>query len=148
MGFSVLFSLVKHKFTQKSESSTIINPPPHSIFNDEIEVINGKIVVYKRVSKDFKTQENTKNETVWTIGSILTVPNWNTEQECGEGKFHACSRTYFCDEFRSTAGDIYIAIEVNKDDCHEFKNPQYPHKIAFKTGKVLYICDKNGEEIK
>jgi hypothetical protein len=50
------------------------------------------VTLYKKVSKDFKTQENTKNETLWIIGSTLEHPAWNPNNgECGEGKFHACS---------------------------------------------------------
>jgi hypothetical protein len=107
------------------------------------------VVLYKKVSKDFKTQENTKNETTWTIGTSLTVPNWNPSSECGEGKFHACSRPYFCDEFRNNKGDRYIAVSIKLEDLHEWKDsPQYPHKIGFKTGTVLYECDNLGKEIK
>src|SRR5258708_6162239 len=69
-----------------------------------------KVVLYKRVSKDFKTQEGTKNETLWAVESKVTHPDWKpTSGECGEGKFHACSRPYFCDEFRHATGDRYIA---------------------------------------
>ncbi|HTJ77681.1 MAG TPA: hypothetical protein VL357_01675, partial [Rariglobus sp.] len=76
-------------------------------------------------------------------------PEWRPDgEECGEGKFHACSRTYFCDEFRSTAGDRYVAIEVKVSDLHAWTAPQYPHKIAFKAGRVLFECDKFGKEVK
>jgi hypothetical protein len=72
-------------------------------------------------------------------------PKWDpTSQECGEGKFHACSRTFFCDEFRSERGDRYVAIEVAVADLHAWKNPTYPHKIAFRTGRVLHECDRYG----
>jgi len=55
---------------------------------------------------------------------------------------------YFGDEFRSNAGDKYIAIEVPIKDTFEWTdNPQYPHKIAFRTGKVLFECDKKGNKI-
>jgi hypothetical protein len=107
------------------------------------------VTLYKRVSKDFKTQEHTANETTWTIGSTLTVPNWNTERECGPGRFHACSRPYFCDEFRSHPEDRYIAVSIKLEDLYEWKdNPEYPHKIAFKEGTVLYECDRFGKELK
>jgi hypothetical protein len=108
-----------------------------------------EVVLYKKVSKDFKTQENTENETTWTIGTNLTHPKWSPEnEECGEGKFHACSRPYFCDEFRSNKGDRYIAISVNVADLHEWKTSiQYPHKIAVRKAKVLYECDKHGKQI-
>ena len=106
------------------------------------------IVLFKRVSKDFQTQEETANETTWTIGTTLTIPKWDKSRECGEGKFHACSRPYFCDEFRSKQGDRYIAVSIKLEDLHEWKdNPEYPHKIAFREGTVLYECDKHGKEI-
>ena len=107
------------------------------------------VTLYKRVSKDFKTQEGTENETLWTVGSVLTHPAWNPKNsECSGGKFHACSRPYFCDEFRNTRDDRYIAVSIELKDLYEWKeSPQYPHKIAFKTGKVLYECDKFGKKI-
>ena len=107
------------------------------------------VTLYKRVSKDFKTQEGTSNETTWIIGTTLTVPKWNTDSECGPGRFHACSRPYFCDDFRNKQGDRYIALSIKLEDLHEWKDsPSYPHKIAFKTGTVLYECDKHGKELK
>jgi hypothetical protein len=106
-----------------------------------------KVVLYKRVSANFKTQDGTPNDTTWTVGSTLTVPRWDTNSECGPGKFHACSRPYFCDEFRSKHGDRYIAIEIALDDLHEWKaKPEYPHKIAFRSGTVLYECDRFGNK--
>ena len=108
------------------------------------------VTLYKKVSKDFKTQENIKNETLWIIGSTLEHPAWNPNNgECGEGKFHACSRPYFCDEFRNNKGDRYIAISINSEDLHEWTgNVSYPYKIAFRKGTVLYECDRFGKELK
>ena len=108
------------------------------------------VTLYKKVSKDFKTQENTPNETLWEIGSTINHTKWDpSQQECGKGKFHACSRPYFCDDFRNLPGDRYIAIEIKKEDLYEWKeNPQYPHKIGFKAGKVLYECNRFGKQIK
>ena len=108
-----------------------------------------KVVLYKRVSKDFKTQEGMKNETLWALDSKVTHPDWKpTSGECGEGKFHACSRPYFCDEFRHAQGDRYIAIEIKSKDLHEWKDsPEYPHKIGFREGKVLYECDRMGRRL-
>lgn len=34
----------------------------------------GKVILYKRVSKDFKTQEDAQNETEWEVGKTLTHP--------------------------------------------------------------------------
>jgi hypothetical protein len=108
------------------------------------------VTLYKKVSKDFKTQEGTENETLWPIGATVEHPSWNPKNaECGGGKFHACSRPYFCDEFRNKPGDRYIAVSIKLEDLYEWKeNPDYPHKIAFRAGTVLYECDKHGKEIK
>ena len=108
------------------------------------------VILYKRVSRDWKTQENTANETLWLVGSHVTHPKWNPKNaECGEGKFHACSRPYFCSEFRNKPGDRYVAVSIKLEDLHEWtENPQYKYKIAFREGIVLYECDKWGKEIK
>ena len=109
----------------------------------------GKVILYKRVSKDFLTQEGSQNESRWTIGTTMALNEWNpTASECGPGKFHACSHAYFCDEFRNKAGDRYIAVEVAIKDIHLWtEDPQYPHKLSFRRGKVLYECDMYGERI-
>jgi hypothetical protein len=109
-----------------------------------------KIVLYKKVSKDWQTQENTKNETLWKVGTVVEHQNYNPKDaECGEGKFHACSKPYFCDEFRNEPGDRYVALEVVLKDTYEWKkNPTYPHKIGFRKCKVLFECDKFGEKLK
>ena len=107
------------------------------------------LILFKRVSVDFKTQEGTSDETVWNIGSMVEHANWTPkDKECGAGKFHACSRPFFCNEFRSAVGDRYIAIKVNIKDLHAWtsKDAQYPHKIAFRKGKILYECDKFGKK--
>lgn len=112
-----------------------------------IEIKDNKIIIYKRVSSEFKTQEGTKNETLWEIGSTVTHPKWHPEgSECGGGKFHGVAKPYIADEFRNVIGDKYIAIEVNVSDLYEYKNASYPHKIAFREGKVLYECDRYGNE--
>ena len=104
----------------------------------KIKVSRNKIYLYKRVSHDFKTQEGTKNETLWKVGSTLIHPNWNpTGKECGEGKFHACAKPHWCNAFRSKKDDKFIKIEVNVKDLHEWKNGDYPQKIAFRKGKVI-----------
>jgi hypothetical protein len=107
------------------------------------------ITLYKKVSKDYKTQEGTKNETLWAIGSTVTHSAWSpTNGECGGGKFHACSRPYFCDEFRNKPGDRYIAVSIKLEDLYEWKdNPGYPHKIGFRMGTVMYECGRFGKEI-
>ncbi len=107
------------------------------------------VILYKRVSKDYKTQEDTENETLWAIGSHVTHPKWNPEnEECGEGKFHACSRPYFCNEFRNKPGDRYVAVSIKLEDLHEWTNNiKYPYKIAFREADVLYECDKLGKKV-
>ncbi len=109
-------------------------------------------ILFKRVSNDFKTQEGCSWETKWDIGEQLKHPNWNpTNGECSSGKFHACPRPYFCDEFRSKKDDKYIAIKIHIDDMFDWgqhsEDVSYPHKIAFRKGKVLYKCDKFGNKI-
>ena len=101
------------------------------------------------MSSDLKTQEGTVNETVWEIGKTLSHVSWSPKvSECGEGKFHACSRPYFCDEFRFNKDDKYVAIRVKVKDLHAWQgNTQYPHKIAFRAGTVLYQCDKFGNKL-
>ena len=150
-GFAVAFiaATLDVKIEKKSEHCHIQVTKNLGWFERNAVEQTPVVVLYKKVSKDFKTQENTANETTWTIGTTLTVPTWNTVRECGEGKFHACSRPYFCDEFRTKPGDRYIAVSIKMEDLHEWKdNPEYPHKIAFKTGTVLYECDKFGKELK
>lgn len=107
----------------------------------------GSVILYKRVSAQYKTQEDTPNETTWTPGAVVTHPAWNPgEKECGPGKFHACSRPYFCDEFRSESDDIYIAVRIAVQDLYAWDGGEYPHKIAFRSGEVLYRVDRWGEK--
>ena len=142
---------LKAKITKKSKTAYIHEVEfVNDFFEREgIDIKKGKVILFKKVSNDFKTQENSKNETLWEVGSTVTHKDWKPESgECGEGKFHACSRPYFCDEFRSNKGDKYIAIEVTVKDTHQWKNPDYPHKIAFRECKVLHECDRMGKEMK
>ncbi len=146
--FSVCWKLAKGKITKESDNATIITPKYTNWFDTNGIEKTKAVTLYKRVSKDFKTQEGTPNETLWSIGSTLEHPNWNPkDDECGEGKYHACSRPFFCDEFRSEKDDKYIALEVALADTYEWKNPSYPHKIAFRKGTVLYQCNKMGNKI-
>ena len=150
-GFSVAFKNIKLKckIQVKSKTAIIQNIIDRDFF-DKHGIKKAKtITLYKKVSKDYKTQENTKNETLWAIGSTVNHPSWNPSgQECGEGKFHACATPYFCDEFRSNMDDHYIAIQINMSDIFEWKdNLTYPHKIAFRKCKVLYECDRFGDKI-
>ncbi len=142
-------SLIKH-----SKTCTVIEPQKSEgldgwLEDHAIKPNSGKVTVYKRVSKEFKTQEGTPNETLWKPGSTVSHPSWNPKDaECGEGKFHACATTYFCDEFRSERDDRYVAIEVKTKDIHVWKEPSYPHKIAFREGKVLHELNRRGEVVK
>jgi hypothetical protein len=147
--FAVCIALAKGKITKKAKTATIIR----AAFREGVpgwldqQGIGEKktVVLFKKVSADFKTQENTPNQTDWTIGRTVNHPAWNpTAQECGPGKFHGCSQAYFCDEFRFGEGDRYIAIEIAKKDLYAWPNPGYPNKIAFRSGKVLYECDRYG----
>ena len=151
-GFSVVFIPFDLKFKFKFEKSCLVQkfkPLPY-LEREGIETEKGHVVLFKRVSTDYKTQEGTDHETLWTIGSTVTHPAWDPESgECGAGKFHACSRPYFCDEFRKNlSGDRYVAVKIKTKDLHEWENGSYPHKIAFREGTVLYECDKNGKEVK
>ena len=146
--FSACWKLAKGKVNRKSKTAIIIEPKPSDWFDANGIEKKPKIVLYKRVSRDLKTQEGTENETLWSIGATLQHSKWEPEkQEFGEGKFHACSRPYFTDEFRSEKGDRYIAIEVARKDTYEWPNPSYPHKIAFRKGTVLYEVDRFGKKL-
>ena len=118
---------------------------------NRLEVKDDKVILYKKVSKDFLTQEGNDYETRWKIGStlILTHPDWDPKKnECGPGKFHACARPFWCDHFRNRKSDRYIAVEVDVKDLHEWeKVPAFPQKIAFRCGKVLYECDRYGNKV-
>ena len=113
-----------------------------------VEVTEGEVVLFKKVSSDFKTQEGTVNETEWKIGTTVTHKDWNTTlNECGKGKFHACSRPYFCDDFRNAPLDKYVAVQIKIEDLYEWPNATHPHKIAFREGTVLHECDKFGRKV-
>jgi hypothetical protein len=146
--FAVCWQIGKGKIKKNAKTATIIKPKPTDWFDANAVEKTKTIILYKRVSTDFKTQEGTSNETLWAVGSTVEHPHWEPKSgECGPGKFHACSRTYFCDEFRSNIGDRYVAIEVALTDTHTWKNPSYPHKIAFRKGTVLYEVNRFGKKI-
>ena len=152
MFFAVCFMFSVTKKLKKSKTATIINPSYVNDIDKFIELHgmerkDEEFILYKRVSADFKTQEGTRNETVWLTGKTLEHTSWNPECECGEGKYYACPRPFFCDEFRNKKDDKYVAISVTRQDLHAHKSPIYPHKIAFRKGKVLYEVNKKGEKI-
>ncbi|MDI6820956.1 MAG: hypothetical protein QMD65_02130, partial [Patescibacteria group bacterium] len=147
-GYSVVLIPIGFKVKSRTKNNTIIFKKDLNWFETNgIDKKLKKFTLYKKVSKNFETQENTDNRIKWNIGDIVEHKNWNPkENECGEGKFHACSRPFFCDEFRNELGDRYIAIEVDKEDLFEWKNkPKYPHKIAVRRARVLYEVDKFGQ---
>ena len=141
------------KIEKHSEDSVIFERKEVTTTNawvekNGIKILNDKVILYKRVSIDFKTQENTKNETCWSVGIEVVHSNWEpTSNECGEGKFHACIRPYFCDEFRSKTDDKYVAIEIAISDIYVWKEAYYTYKVAFRAGKVIYECNQFGEKI-
>ena len=150
---AVCWVIVDGKVQKKSKTATIIKPKKSIdsagwLESQGVKKEKGSVIIFKKVSVDYKTREGTPNETTWTIGTTLTHPAWSPNQsECGEGKFHACSKPYFCDEFRSEEiGDKYLAIKVQIKDLYAWKDPSYPHKIAFRKGTVLYQCDKLGKK--
>jgi len=153
--FSVAWSFGKSKAIKKAKTATIIKPVEKQVASakdwldkEGVSVRGATSIIFKRVSGDFKTQEKTANETLWAVGSKVTHHNWiPNEKECGEGKFHACSRPYFCDEFRSNDGDKYVAIRVKVADMKAWPGAAYPHKIAFRSGVVLYECNRLGDKI-
>jgi hypothetical protein len=153
--FAVCWVLAKGKLTKRSETATIIKPKKSEgtdgwLEEQGIDQDKKQVVLFKRVSSDLKTQETTPNETVWEIGKTITHSAWSPEKdECGAGKFHACSRPYFCDEFRTNKGDKYIAIQIKVKDLYVWpgETVSYPHKIAFREGTVLYVCDKMGKKL-
>ena len=127
---------------------TVIKKPYIERFN-MIVSNDDTITVYKKVSKDYKTQEETENETIWLPKTIVTIDKWNpTQQECGEGKFNGGAKPHWCDSFRHERGDKYIAIKVRISDLHEWtRSPSYPQKIGFREGSVLYECDRYGQKL-
>ena len=143
----------KAKAVKKSETATVITPIIEKGIDAWLEREGiekaANILLFKKVSKDFKTQENTENETHWKIGETLTHPKWEpTQRECGPGKFHACAKPYLCDQFRSEPGDRYVAIKVAKKDLFVWDyEPEYPHKIAFRKGAVMHECNNFGDKI-
>jgi hypothetical protein len=150
-GFSVCWKPINETIDVKIESKTaLVQQYTNEKFLDRegVVVTDEKVILYKRVSHDLKTQENSPNETLWGIGKTLEHSSWKpTENECGKGKYHACSRPYFCDEFRSKQGDVYIAIEIHTSDLYEWVNGAYPHKIAFRKGTVLYQVNRLGKQL-
>jgi len=140
-GFAVLFKPTELKFKFKKSNTSLVQDYPSQDLSVNGIKKNKNIILYKRVTQDYKTNEG--NETTWKIGSTVTHPN-----ECRGGKFHACSKPYFCDEFHFDSGDKYIALEVALKDTYVWtNNPYFPNKIAFKRAKVLYEVNEYGDKL-
>ena len=153
-GYSVAFANAKGTIKKHSDKATIITPERYKdiygwLEQNAVKQVRSFVVLFKRVSSDFRTQEGEPWETKWEIGSKLTHPAWEpATAECSAGKYHACSQPYFCDEFRGKAGDRYVAIKIKVEDLYAWiDNPRYPHKVAFKAGKVLHEVDRMGRKI-
>lgn len=48
---------------------------------------------------------------------------------------------------KTQADNKYVAIEIAVKDLYAWKNPSYPHKIAFRAGKVLHQVNLGGVKI-
>jgi hypothetical protein len=114
-----------------------------------LAVTNGQVVLYKRVSPAFLSHVNMSNETKWPVGQIVTCSTWNpARHEAGPGKFHACSRPGHCDYFQMTTPYRYIAIQVKVEDLYVWPEPRInQHSVGFKSGLVLFECDRAGKEL-
>ena len=120
-------------------------------YNNATLIGQDYILLYKKVSNDYKTQENTTNETSWLPGTTVEMPmyQWNpAHRECGAGKFHACAYPIACNHYRDEKNDKYVAISVNINDIYVWTPPSYPKKIAFRKGTVLHECDITGNKIR
>ena len=111
----------------------------------KIPIVDDHVILYKKVSKDYKTQEGTANETTWALRTTLEHSNWNPSlKECGPGKFHACAKPRWCDMFRNEKDDKYIAVRIHVQDLYEWtNNPSYPQKIGFRRGYVVGEVERN-----
>jgi hypothetical protein len=154
-GFVAVWLIVKaKKIIKKSKTVKIITSKVSTgtkgwLEREGIEIKSSHVVLFKRVSQDYKTQEVKPWETSWPIGSTVTHPDYRPkETECGNGKFHACSRPYFCDEFRrEKRDDRYIAVRIAVKDLYAWPNAEYPHKISFRECEVLHDCTRFGNQI-
>ena len=113
--------------------------------SESVQCVDKWVLVYKRVSEEWLTQERTERETCWKPGLTVTHENFQPQSgEFGAGKFHACSLPIYCDEFRSEPTDRYVAIRVKRRDLAFWPRGNYRHKIGFRKGEVLFECDRDG----
>ena len=131
-----------HNYVHINESSYLHSDPfditSWLAFHKLVPDADSYVILYKRVSSKWLTQEGNPNETAWPPGATLEHPAWNPYQyECGAGKYYACADAGMCNQFRSTVGDRYVSVRVAVKDLYMWPNPVYPSKIAFRKGTVL-----------
>lgn len=72
--------MAKGKVQKKSKNATVIQPEKSVgtiewLEEQGIEQEDESVVLFKRVSSNMKTQEDTSNETTWMVGSELDHPS-------------------------------------------------------------------------
>ena len=81
--FSAAWLLCKDaKIQKKSKTAGLFIPKPASskkiwMEDHDLKINKGHVVLFKRVSLDLKTQENSSNETVWSLGKTLEHGAWS-----------------------------------------------------------------------
>ena len=106
-----------------------------------VKVNRGKVILYKSLSPQWTTQ----NDTHWEIGQRVIAPDWdiNYDGECGRG-LHFSPTVAQAKLFRDEK--VYIACEVAVKDMASLPAyAQYPDKIRARECKVLYQVNENGE---
>lgn len=82
---------------------------------------------------------------MYTPGTEVEAPDWDPEPECGGG-LHLCPTPAQCDAFRDNGP--YIACSVALTDLAIHAEPSMPDKVKARRVKVLYVCDREGNEVK
>jgi len=105
-----------------------------------------KVILYKGVDENYKTQTGTSMETSYKINSLVTCPDWSEDNiECGNG-LHFCHHPMCCEQFQAVKH--YLACSIKISDIRVYNGiPQYPDKIRAKACKVLYEVDRWGNKI-
>jgi len=102
-----------------------------------VEIVGGKVILYKSTKKDFTTQKGIS----FQPGTTHEATDWdaNFKDECGCG-IHYCPTVLQAKTFRDEG--TYIACEVSVSDMAGLPAfAQYPDKIRAKGGKALYQVD-------
>lgn len=108
-----------------------------------VEMKRGKAVLFKRVGKDFGTQNGIR----YKPGTVVKAPDWDSgTAECGGG-LHFCGDPRGGDLFRSNEGDRYVACEVAVKDIVVHARASYPDKVKAPRCKVLFECDREGKAV-